>query len=223
MQGWGISAVEIRLLKTYVALVAFGLLLARPPASAAPFTPSMLMRVCTSNNELDRANCEAFYRGAIERFEARSDFLRACRHSPFTRDDLNAFVSYGGEHMIPDTNEGFSLIVRYLASAGGLGEHVPCKDVPGYWTTSHYLDLCSQNMAGDSPCKFYSLPLLEAASLEPALSGRRIFCPLGDPVRGDQEVVQKFRAWLTDHPERADGPAALGFIDAMQASYPCPR
>jgi hypothetical protein len=160
----------------------------------------------------------------MERFEAHSDPKKVvCRKAPISQQDIASFVSYSAAHMIPDSGEGFALVLKYIASGAGTANHVPCADVGGYWTNAHLLALCTHDNSGGSPCKFYEDSLMQTVHLEEAVGKQRYFCPDGSPIRSDDEALQHYKDWLATHKEMSEAPAALGLIDALSAAYPCQK
>lgn len=155
----------------------------------------------------------------MERLEARADEEKgACRSEPFGADDVRGFLHYASAHMIPDDGEAIALTFNYWASQPG---QIPCNTVPGYWTAGHLLGLCVADNSGTSPCKFYITALLGITQIEEAIANTRYFCPKGSPIRSDDEALDNFRAWISADPKRAGQRAALGYVRAMKAAYPC--
>ena len=205
--------------KTILGLAALFCLFGLAPAEAAHFPPSAIVKVCSSESDHDRANCDAFLRGSLERLEARAvKGQSACRSAPFGRDDVRGFLRYASAHMIPDGGEAIALAFNYWASQP---DQIPCNTVPGYWTAGHLSGLCLADDSGASPCKFYLSALMSVTQIEEAVANTRYFCPKGSPFRPDDEALNNFRAWISADPKRAAQPAALGYVDAMKASYPC--
>ena len=219
----GVSAHQypIIFLGALICICIFG----RPAQAeqAAHVPPSELMHVCTSDSDAARANCEAFYRGSVERFSVLATDPREapCRKTALSRDDIKSFLDYAPRNMIPDTAEGFGLILNYLVSSPGLAAHVPCADVPGAWSSSRLLSLCKADFSDGSPCKFYTTALSQAVMVEAIMKQTRYFCPKGDTIRPESETVANFEKWIAGDPSRPDTPAALGFIEAQQQAYPC--
>jgi hypothetical protein len=120
--------------------------------------------------------------------------------------------------MIPDSGEAFALAFNFWGSRPA---RIPCSSVPGYWTNGHLLDLCHADDSGTSPCKFYVTALMGVTQIEEVVGKTRYFCPKGSAIRSDEEVLNNFQSWVAADPGRATGPAALGYIDAMIAAYPC--
>ena len=208
-------------MKTFLAALAtlFCLFAAVQAASAAHIPPSAMIRACASKAPLDMANCDAFLRGSMERMETR--VVRgqiACRGTPFGPEDIADFLNYSSHHMIADSGEAIAQAFDYWAHNRG---NIPCNDVPGYWTAGHLLELCKQDNKGFAPCKFYTTALLQETVIEEVAGNTQLFCPKGNSVRPDDEVLDVFQSWVAGAPGRAERPAALAYINALTAAYPC--
>jgi Rap1a immunity proteins len=202
-----------------LALAALFFLVGFAPAEAAHVPPSEIVKVCSFDSDHDRANCDAFLRGSLERLEARAiEGKVACRSEPFGPDDVNGFLRYSSAHMIPDSGEAIALAFNFWASRT---EEIPCSTVPGYWTAGHLLGLCQADNSGASPCKFYITALMGITQVEEAIGNTQYFCPKGSSVRSDDEALDNFRSWIAADPRRVAEPAALGYVHAMMAAYPC--
>jgi hypothetical protein len=202
-----------------VWMFAFCWLAAVQPARAAHFPPRGMVKVCAAKTPLEIANCDAFLRGSVERMEMRATPGKiACRRTPFGPKDVADFLNYSSHHMIPDSGEAIAQAFDYWAHNR---DSIPCNDVPGYWTAGHLLGLCEQDNKGFAPCKFYTTALLQESVIEQAANNIRFFCPKGNRVRSDDELLNVFRSWVAGAPERAEQPAAIAYIDALRAAYPC--
>lgn len=207
-------------MKTVIGcLTAFLCFLGIQPASAAHFPPSAIVAVCKFDGEHDRTNCDAFLRGSLERFEARATRANSpCRAKPFGRDDISDFLRYAATHMIPDSGEAFALAFNYW---GDDTSKIPCNSVPGYWTVRHLVELCTADNSGGSPCKFYTTALMGVTDIEQVVAKTSYFCPKGNVIRSDEDVLENLKSWVAADPGRGDEAAALGYIDALKAAYPC--
>jgi Rap1a immunity proteins len=213
------SGLEDGMGKMTLALAALLCLVGVAPAEAAHFPPSAIVKVCRFDSDRDRANCDAFLRGSLERLEARAIPAKvACRSEPFGPSDVSGFLQYASAHMIPDSGEAIALAFNYWASRT---DEIPCNTVPGYWTAGHLLGLCLADDSGASPCKFYLSALMGMTQIEEAIANTQYFCPKGSSVRSDDETLDNFRGWIAADPRRAAEPAALGYVRAMMAAYPC--
>lgn len=193
------------------------------PVRAGELAPSGLIKTCTFDSPRDRANCQSFYHGVVEPFQVNAtDPTRApCRKEALSSADITSFLNYSQTHMLPDTSEGAVQILTYLASPPGMGAHVPCADVAGIWTSGQVSALCKLEDGESSPCKFYLTGLLESVKIQAAIQKTSFFCPKGEPVRPEDEVLNHFTQWLGANPSRAAIPAASGFVDALRQAYPC--
>lgn len=201
------------------ALAAIFCLLGLAPAWAAHFPPSAIVKVCGFDSDHDRANCDAFLRGSVERLQARAiEGKFACRREPFGSDDIRDFLNFASASKIPDSGEAVALAFNFWASRL---DKIPCSDVSGFWTNGHLLELCSADNSGGSSCKFYVTALMATTQIEEVLQKSQYFCPTGSPVRSDEEALGNFRSWVEADSNRANAPAALGYVDAMIAAYPC--
>jgi hypothetical protein len=200
-------------------LVALWCVWSASPAAAAHMPPSTIVTVCKFDSDHDRANCDAFLRGSLERFEANATKANSnCRTKPFGADDITSFLRYSAAHMIPDSGEAFALAFNYW---GSNPQNIPCNSVPGYWTTRHLVELCTADISGGSPCKFYTASLVMVAQVEEVVTKTHYFCPKGEAVRPDEEVLENLKSWVAADPARGNEPAAIGYIDALKAAYPC--
>jgi len=206
-----------KMIRTVFVLV--GLLCLASAAQAEHFPPSAIVQVCSFNSDHDRANCDAFLRGSLERLQARAiEGQPPCRKEPFGPADIQDFLQFASTSRIPDSGEAVALAFNFW---GSRTDRIPCSTVPGHWTNAHLLELCRADNSGGSPCKFYETALVGVTRIEEVINNTRYFCPKGSAIVPDEEVLEKFRSWVAADPGRAEGPAALGYIDAISAAYPC--
>ncbi len=206
-------------MRTIFALLGLLGLMSLSPAQAAHFPPSAIIKVCSFDSDHDRANCDAFLRGSLERFQAAAvEGKVRCRREAFGPGDVKDFQQFAAASTIPDSGEAIALTFNFWASRP---DKIPCSDVAGFWTNGHLLQLCSADNSGGSSCKFYVTALMAATQIEEVLRKTQYFCPKGSPIRSDEEALDNFRSWVEADPSRANAPAALGYVDAMIAAFPC--
>lgn len=201
------------------ALAGLLFLIWQSSAQAAHIPPSALVKVCRFDSDQGRADCDAFLRGSIERLQTRAvEGESGCRKEPFGPADVQAFLQFTSTHMIPDSGEAFALAFNFW---GSRPREIPCNTVPGFWTNGHLLELCRADNSAESPCKSYVSALLGVTQIEEILTKNRYFCPKGSATRSDEEVFDIFQTWVAADARRANQPAALGYVQALMAAYPC--
>ncbi len=201
------------------SLMAFLCLFSIRPAFAAHVPPSAIITACASDEPAEKADCDAFLRGSLERLQVYALKGRIhCRATPFDVGDIKDLLQYASSHPMADDGEAGALTFNYWIDSS---ERIPCDTVPGYWTMGHLVALCSSDNSGTSPCKSYTTALLLVVNVEEVANKVTYFCPKGAAVRSDEEVLNYIKTWTTADPGRADQAAALGYIDALKAAYPC--
>jgi hypothetical protein len=191
-------------------------------ANALPLSPDAGAKACLSDSEADKARCEAYFRGRVERQQIwLLPSLTACRLEPIGQVDIDDFAAY-----LRQRGGGDSAFGSYVGSRRGM---LPCESTLGFWTNDHLAELCRADHAGDSPCQHYLASLVRATLVETRVRGIQLFCPKGTlegvearmfwkPV---EELLAAHDKWLAANPWKNLDSAASGFVDAMAMAYPC--
>ncbi len=190
------------------------------PLFALP--PDAGVRACLSDTVADKARCEAFFRGGVERRQIwLLSPIASCRYRPLDQSDIDAFAAF-----LRQRSDNDDRLVSYLIS---LKEPLPCESTSGIWTNAQLSELCHFDHSFDSPCHYYFSSLLRAAGIESRLRNIRIFCPEGFVAPPENRLRSKpldellgyYDKWLAINSWKRLDSAASGFIEAMAMGYPC--
>ena len=200
-------------------IVAAACAISPPPAAAAQLAPGALISVCQSGEVAERAKCEAFVRGAMERLGVLADTMhQSCRATGFDRGDIDKVLNFAKADPVPESGEAIAMVFNYWGSDP---HNVPCGAAPGNWAVSRLQALCEADMSGASTCKFYILAVTQMAQIEEVAGGTRYFCPKGNTLISDEEALGDIQHWVAAEPLRGRLPAAFGYIEALKSANPC--